>query len=90
MNDQDATRASGSSSPACWPDDRAEELKVLRQLLATISGLNHGSGFIESLQLCITIAERLRHTDIAGLRLSFVDHLERDCIAERKANNERR
>ena len=87
MTETNATRAAGSSAPACWPDDRAEELKVLRQLLATVSGLNNGSSFLESVRWCITTAERLRYTDIAALRLSFLDHLERDCIAEREANN---
>jgi hypothetical protein len=78
---------SGSCAPDCWTDERAEELKVLRQLLETVSGLNNGSRFIESVQWCIATADRLRHTDMAGLRLSFLDHIERDCITERKANS---
>jgi hypothetical protein len=73
-----------SSRAACWPDDRAEELKALRQLLATVSGLNHGSGFLESVRWCITTAERLQTG--RDLHLSFINHLERDCITEREAN----
>lgn len=80
--------ANGNSSPACWPDDRAEELKLLRRVLTTIAGLNNGSGFLESVRWCIETAERLRYSDISGLRLSFIDHLERDCIAEREANKD--
>jgi len=74
-----------SGEPTCWPDDRAEELKILRRLLATVSGLNAGSGFLESVHRCIELADQLRYTDIA-LRLSFLEHLEQDCIAEREAN----
>jgi hypothetical protein len=85
MTETNTTRAAGSSAQACWPDERAEELKVLQQLLATISGLNHGSGFVESLQWCIAAAKCLQHSDIAGLRSSFIDHLLRDCVAERTA-----
>jgi hypothetical protein len=84
--DAQKTCSDGIPAPACWSDDRAEELKILRQLLAVVAGLNNGSGFLESVRECITIAERLRYSDIAGLRLSFIDHLERDCIAERVAN----
>lgn len=75
-----------ASSKPCWTDDRAEELKLLQQLLATLSGLNNGSNFLESVRWCITTAERFLASDIAGMKLSFIDHLLRDCIAERQAN----
>jgi len=61
---------------------RAEELKELRHLLGTITGLNNGSRFIESVQWCIETAKRLQMR--RDLHPSFIDHLEADCIQERQ------
>ena len=65
-----------------WTDERAEELKVLRYLLAMMSGLNRGSDFLGKVQYCIETAQRLQES--RDLHPSFIRHLEKICVAERK------
>jgi len=65
-----------------WTDDRAEQLKELRDLLVTMSGLNRGSLFLENVQFCIKTAQRLQESH--DLHLSFVNYLEKICVAERE------
>lgn len=69
-----------------WPTDRAEELNQLRELLATVAGLNNSSGFIEAVRWCIGMADHLRRNTMGGSRPSFIEYLRRDCIEERTAS----
>jgi hypothetical protein len=70
-----------------WTDERAEELKVLRDLLVTMSGLNRGSLFLEKVQHCIETAQRLQES--RDLHPSFISHLEKICVAEREKEREK-
>jgi hypothetical protein len=65
-----------------WTDERAEELNELRNLLAMVSVLNHGNHFLENVQYCIKAAERLQES--RDLHPSFISHLEKICVTERK------
>ena len=71
----------------CWSDERAEELKLLQQLLTKVAGLNHGNKFLESVRWCIETATKLYYNDSEDTELSkpsFFNHLYVDCILERE------
>jgi len=70
-----------------WTDERAEQLKELRDLLVTMSGLNRGSLFLENVQFCIKTAQRLQESH--DLHPSFVSYLEKICVAEREKEREK-
>jgi len=58
-----------------WSQDRIDEIAQLQSLLNKVTTINHGSGAIERLQQCISIAERLRETDLRDARPSFTQFL---------------
>jgi hypothetical protein len=70
-----------------WTDDRAKELKELRNLLAMVSALNHGNHFLENVQFCIKTADRLQES--RDLLPSFISYLEKICVAEREKEREK-
>jgi thiaminase len=58
-----------------WPRDRIHEIEQLQLLLNTVTTINHGSGAIERIQRCISIAERLQETCLKNARPSFTQFL---------------
>lgn len=65
-----------------WPKDRRTELLNLQSLLTEVSYIDHGSGVIERLQHCISIAENLTATDLHTGRDSFFQFLVKQCAGE--------
>ncbi|WP_273455019.1 hypothetical protein [Nevskia ramosa] len=58
-----------------WPQDRLDELELLRTLLNAVSFINTGSHCLQRIQFCIDTAEQLTCSDLITPRSSFMNFL---------------
>lgn len=58
-----------------WTDERAQELENLQMLLNEVKAINHGSGAIERIRWCETMAESLSRIELSKPRDSFIQFL---------------
>lgn len=66
-----------------WTDDRTTELTELWDLLNEVSVINKGNCVLERLQKCISLAEKLKTSDIETGRMSFITFLNQQAIKDR-------
>jgi hypothetical protein len=71
-----------------WTQERAFQLRELSKLLSTLSGINDGSDFLGNMHKCVETAERLRSSDAAVCKNSFIEFLTDLCIDERTGKHE--
>lgn len=69
-----------------WTKDRAEELRLLQQLLNDVQTINRGSHVLERLARCIDLAEKLDRHDLENGRPSFMSFLS-DLYLDERAKN---
>lgn len=67
-----------------WPKDRREELGNLIDMLVDLAGVNKGSGFIEKVSECISIANALHRSDRNLSKESFTQFLISEAVGDKE------
>lgn len=68
-----------------WTDERAEQLKLLVELLHEASQINYSSGVIKRLSRLAELADALTTDSITGSKTSFLGFVRQLAIDERMA-----
>lgn len=72
------------AAPLVWTDDRCQELDDLGTLLREVASINSGSGWIDRIERCIALAEKLNRDDLLKSRDSLHSFLRGLAIADRE------